>query len=366
MKAARGNMFANSIRSRAAGAVITSVLVSAGVVFAQEAVSRVTPQDERPAPGKSLSADRREAATELAARATAIVDGLAADAASRGMHPGWRQALLERLLALRRAELDYVGQQATSFEMVSAAVEEVTRDGTHLIGDPNRDLTFLPITPCRYIDTRNVAGKISGVRGYNADLAGSAYGGSGACGLPAAFQVSNASQIAALVLNVTAVDTSSAGAPGFLAVKPSAASPTTSLLNWHVAGTGVQVANQGVVALDQASGTEFVIETSGAVHVIVDVFGAFVEPAASFLEPFHSRTSVTVPSPGFGSLTATCQAGYAMTGGGCNASGTNHYISSSSPGGTASWACSSRNFNIFGGPALELSAEVFCVRVPGR
>jgi hypothetical protein len=79
-------------------------------------------------------------------------------------------------------------------------------------------------------------------------------------------------------MNVTIVDPSTS--PGFLAIKPTAAAPTTSLINWYEAGPAVQAANQGIVTIDQdvPTAAEFVIVASGPVHVIVDIFGAFIAP----------------------------------------------------------------------------------------
>ena len=59
-------------------------------------------------------------------------------------------------------------------------------------------------------------------------------------------------------MNVTIV--APAAAPGFLALKPTAAAATSSFLNWYEAGPSVQMANMGVVTIfpDAATVPEFV------------------------------------------------------------------------------------------------------------
>lgn len=303
----------------------------------------------------------RVQALARAERARAIVDRVASDASARGLQ-AWQRPLLERLLPLDDASLQFVEQQAFSLASVTAAIDSASETAT-LIGDPQRDVTFTPVEPCRFIDTRNSGGKISGVRAYDADLSGAAHGGSGACNLKTLLQVSSANVIAAVAMNVTIVDTSTAPAPGYLAVKPTALSPTTSLLNWHVSAAGVQVANQGVVAFDQAGATEFVIETSGAVHVIVDVFGAYLEPWATSLQVTTTSSTATVPNLANGFAAAACPAGYKLVAGGCDAFGNgNHYLSTSTANGSA-WICGSRNVS---GSARSLYAYARCARVPGR
>lgn len=54
----------------------------------------------------------------------------------------------------------------------------------------------------------------------------------------------------------------------------------------------MQVANYGVAHIfqSQVTGDEFVLESTGAVHVIVDLFGAFIEPQATPVETTQFST----------------------------------------------------------------------------
>jgi hypothetical protein len=331
----------------------TSREVAAGVPRSAQVTSR--------ARTKPVTAAQRDQTIDRVTRAQAIVARMEPQARAKGLSSEWRRALLEALLPLGAEALGRVESHAPSLDLLAETIVELKDDPT-LIGDPNKDLMFTPIAPCRYIDTRNAVGKIAGVRAYNGDANGSSYGGSAACNLLSLLGVSNANQIGALAMNVTIVDTSTAGTPGFVAVKPNAASPTTSLLNWYQAGTSVQVANQGVVTLDQASGTEFVIETSGAVHVIVDVFGAFVEPQATAIETVRTVQVADVPPGSFGSASAICPGGYSLLSVGCETDDPDNVISRLFSFSNSA-DCSTRNT---GSLTTQVSAHAVCGRVPGR
>ncbi|MGH9200646.1 MAG: hypothetical protein ACRD2A_05365 [Vicinamibacterales bacterium] len=315
---------------------------------------------------RTISSKQFERLEARIATAHAIVRRFESEANARGLASGWRQATLDTLLPLSLERLRQVEQQAISLDGVLALAHNTVDDPTAL-GNPDRDLVYTPISPCRFIDTRNIGGKINGVRAFDADQAGSAFGGAALCHLAQLFLSNGADEIAALAMNVTIVDTSAAGAPGFLAVKPAAVAPVSSLLNWYEQGANVQVANQGIVSLRQDNSTqnEFVIETSGAVHVVVDVFGGFLAPVATELQTEQIFQLVVVANGAIGEVESpVCTPGYKLTGGGCFTDQNHHYVTLSYPGGgDARWAC--RSLNASGG-ASALFARAICARVPGR
>ena len=318
---------------------------------------------------KRVTRAQRENAEARVELATAIVEGLQAEATAKGLSADWRRAALETLLPMSRAALEQVAQRAHNMDALAVARAEVAAD-PNLIGDPNRDLTYTPIVPCRFIDTRVLGGKINGTVDYDTSGNGAAYGGSAACAPQTLFGVTDDEQIGALAMNVTIVDPTVA--PGFAAAKPTGAAPTTSLVNWYEAGPTVQAANQGIVSTNQAppgTTTNFVIQTSGPVHVIVDLFGAFIEPQATALNVTTVTNSVLIAAGDAGSiLQATCPAGTSMTGGGCNFgpfSSQLYFISSNPvPGSNLAWNCAVRNNS--GGVAYTLTAYVRCGSIPGR
>lgn len=338
-------------------------LVAAGVIaLLVTPVAAQKPMREEP----KISHKQMERLEARIATATAIVRRLEREAKPRGLASGWRQATLETLLPLSLEGLRQVEQQAFNLDALASATKGAAED-PQALGDTNKDLVYTPITPCRFIDTRNAGGKINGVRGFDVDLTGSTYGGVAACDPTSLFGKVPADAIGALAMNVTLFDTSTASTPGFVAVKPAAASPTTSLLNWYDRGPVVQVANQGIVSLYQAnSGSDdFVIQTSDAVHIIVDIFGAFIMPQATALQTQHPFESVVVANLAAGELESpVCPAGYALTGGGCFTDTFGHYLSLTYPGGGDNrWACRSHNLS---GIDSVLFVRAICSRTPGR
>ena len=117
-------------------------------------------------------------------------------------------------------------------------------------GGNSTELVYIPLTPCRFIDSRNVGGPLVGTAAFDLDLAGNTYGGSAACA-PAAAVGGNANLIGAIAINVAIV--SPTAAPGFVGARPFGATTTTALVNWYQAGASVQASNAGVVTTDQSA-----------------------------------------------------------------------------------------------------------------
>jgi len=263
-------------------------------------------------------------AKERFALAQQIVARLTPDAERLGLAPGWRQATLTLLLTSGSAKLAMIAKSGGSYQQVIAQANDRTAAVTKDLGDPDFDLTFVPFTPCRYIDTRNVGGKISGIRTFDLANNGASYGGSAGCNPKVLAFAGSEDQIGAIAFNIAYVDTS-AGAPGFLTVRPAGSTQLTAMLNWYVGAAGAQDSNSAVSSLNQAGPDEIEILSSGAVHVIVDLLGAFVTPFATALDciTVQSTNGNKVQAPGatdqFG---VACTAGYQVTGGGCHFSNT--------------------------------------------
>ena len=252
---------------------------------------------------EKATASQREAALRFE-RAQAIVRNVAADAERLRLHAGWESATLSSLLARPSAELAAIAgttQYATLFDRAKASPKA--------LGDPSTDLVFRPVTPCRIIDTRFVGGKITGARSYDTSTM--------PCGLSGFAD----GAIAALVINVTVVDTS-AQAPGFLTIRPEGATGTSALLNWFISSPTAQISNAAIVPIDQgAPANDLEIVTSSAVDVIVDLFGLFLSPGATPLQcetPRNPMGAAADLAPGAKAVYgANCSAGYVLTGGGC-------------------------------------------------
>lgn len=126
---------------------------------------------------------------------------------------------------------------------------------------------FVPIAPCRVVNTQNPAGKfqVGQIRTYESQGNTSGQGGAAACGIPAS--------ASALEMTVTAV---AAEGPGYLRVAPAGAPiPNATFLNY---GPGQNISNTGTVALLAGTGANFQVKAFQArTHVIVDVNGYYVK-----------------------------------------------------------------------------------------
>jgi hypothetical protein len=315
-----------------------------------------------------VTAKQMERLTARLDTAARIVERLTPEAQHRGLGAGWRQSSLQKLAPLSLDALARIEQRVFDLDAFNIAIADAatgsaatTIGDPQALGSPTSDLVYTPIAPCRFIDTRNVGGKINGFREFGLHLSGAAYGGSGACELPALFGVSP-DGFGALALNITIVDTSTASTPGFLAVKPTAAAPATSLLNWYVAGPQVQLANQGIVTVNQDAGSpiEFVIQTAGAVHVVADVFGAFIAPAATPLFVTRVFASAEITDSQRLSLNSpACPPNNALVSGSCV--GANELLLWTAGKVGNAWQCRYWNTS---GATQTISSIATCARVP--
>ena len=343
-------------------------LVTAGV----SAQRPVNPGKSNRAPGRAVQAEKgiteaqRANVRERVALATRIVNRHQGEARALGLAPEWRAAQLDVLLPLSLDSLRAV-EGAESLEALAAAVATEIIEPQSL-GSITEDLVYKPVTPCRYVDTRVAGGKISGYRGYDLAVAGSTYGGLAGCAPQTIFGVDD-DAIGALVMNVTVLEPSSA--PGWLAVRPVQSTDPSALIAW--ATTNVRAANQAIVTPDHQAGVvqEFWIQTSLPAHVVVDISGAFLAPAATALDQYVVGESETCASGADCSLVPTCPAGYRLTGGGLGVEtqvpgmdviwdGPNTY------GGNANepdWYCRVRNNT---GGSRTFYCFAVCSRTPGR
>jgi hypothetical protein len=125
---------------------------------------------------------------------------------------------------------------------------------------------FVPITPCRIVNTQNSAGKLAvgEVRSYRVHGNTSSQGGAAACGIP--------SVATALEVSITAVK---AEGNGYLRVYPfGQAEPNATFLNY----TNVfNAENAGTVRVASGPGNNLSVKAyQRPTHVVVDVLGYYV------------------------------------------------------------------------------------------
>jgi len=282
-----------------------------------------------------------------------------------GLAPEWKQATMNILLSNSSSKLAQIarigGYQAT----MAAATTGVGLVEPKVIGSSVIDLTFHPFTPCRYVDTRVVGGKIAGTRGYDLINNGATYGGVAGCA-PTTLAGVGENSFGAMAMNITITDTSTAGAPGFAAARPVNSSALTSLVNWYLAAATVSDANAAIVQMDQSgSNDEFEIVTSGPVHVIIDLFGAFTSPEATPLDCVNTAESTVSPAAGatFSLNAPACAAGYTNVSASCRAGFFNTVNWASIGSSHAGSDCQGTNTS---GSAQPMFASAKCCRIPGH
>lgn len=148
-----------------------------------------------------------------------------------------------------------------------------------MLGDGTTEQKFVPITPCRIMDTRNAAaGKLQVgaartvlARGTGATFATQG-GKAGGCAIPTGAQ--------ALEVTITAVDAGS----GFLRVWPAQVSqPNATFMNY---GPGINLSNTGTVAMCGLDGQTCTADLNvraygSATDVVIDVNGYYALPMSA-------------------------------------------------------------------------------------
>lgn len=237
-------------------------------------------------------------------------------------------------------------QQASAKTMITAS----------LLGDAATDLVYVPVTPCRILDTRVTGTPIAANGTLDVDVtAVSNYsfqgGDSSNCGGAGA-----AGSFAAAAINFTVVTPSAAGymtAYPYLATRPLAAT-----VNYNA---GDVRGNFAVVQLDQGSSApEMTLYSFAQTHVVADIVGYYINPQATALQCVDTANTVTSVPAGATTnvVAAACPTGYTMAATNCE-SGSWQMPFVFQHAGT----CSAQNNST---SAAELRASRTCCRVPGR
>jgi hypothetical protein len=228
--------------------------------------------------------------------------------------------------------------------------------GAKALGDPDRDLVYVPVTPCRILDTRIVGGPIPANSFRDFDLTDVVRfapqgGDTSNC------NVGDKGSFAAAALNITVVTPNMAG---YITAFPYLASqPTAATIN-YVAG---DIRNGlAIVRLDQTSAAyEFSVYSFAQTHLVADIVGYFREPEATALEcvtvssaQTFGRGDVTVDSP-------ACPVGYAIVSGSCDSNASIYKsITGNSGHKCGTWYPAQPSANLY------IIAHARCCRIPGR
>ncbi|MES1242732.1 MAG: hypothetical protein ABUT39_14040 [Acidobacteriota bacterium] len=168
------------------------------------------------------------------------------------------------------------------------------------LGDGTSSLTFVPLPPCRIIDTRSSgAGKMNPLETRDFQVAGTLefgpQGGTlGGCGVPAGSTVPAA---AAVMVNLVAVDAEGGG--NMLAWPYGQPMPNASSLNFQKLNPAMNVANGLIVPIagtSLAAADLHIQARQNRVHVVADVTGYFTRFP---IEQFQTtQKTITVVSEG--------------------------------------------------------------------
>ncbi len=219
-------------------------------------------------------------------------------------------------------------------------------------GDNDRDLLFVPVTPCRILDTRLAGGAIAAntTRGFDVTAVAdySFQGGAASnCG-----GVGSAGSFAAAAINFTVV-TPSGG--GYITAFPFGASqPVAATVNYSA---GDIRGNFAVVRLDQGPSTnEMSVYTFAQTHLVADIVGYFINPGPLIFECLETaEASVTIAAGASDDAFAPgCDPGYTSTGTNCRS--TSYLVPFV---WIANGACSARNNS---GSSATIRATRTCCR----
>jgi hypothetical protein len=252
--------------------------LSSGFAVAQTSAGAAT----APVAKKNVSPAQLARLAEKAELIRQIFKAAQTDLRGGQVSPERQRWLLESLYQMPIEQVRTIGTPGTFIATVNAMSYTKSIVKPKFLGDTDQDLVYKPFIPCRYIDTRNVGGKVlpppAPPRGFDIMQPGTAYGGAAGCD-PLTLTGVDENSVGGLAMNVAIFDTSAAAPPGFLGARPAGSTNLTSLMNWDVSSPFWQDSNYAIITMDQTPlANEFEFFTSSAVHVIVDLFGAFLAP----------------------------------------------------------------------------------------
>jgi hypothetical protein len=363
-------------------ATALTLCVGSALAGSDGATGDVAQNSVRPAQSASArqpSAAALARAQERLQNAQQVVHQFAAQAQAQHLPETWRAELLNHLMVTSDAAIATVQGASDVHAALQMASQAAFSEQSHAkvaakvavklalapnqpdaLGNPTSDLTYIPLTPCRIVDTRQAGagGPLAAGATRVFDFQGSAAQGD-TTGCDPYSGYPQGAYPAALAVNVTVDPRNYLGSPGaYINVFPDGSSPTTSWLNFN---SQQVVANAGVITINQSNGW-FDVYVQTETNVIVDVFGAFVMPQATALSCYETAaTTVSIGANSWGGLVSAACPYNTGTGGGCYTTNFLMVMSYSVPSGNA-WNCGWYNMT---GSAQTGSAYATCCAVPG-
>ncbi len=297
-----------------------------------------------------------------------LLDRFAATAAEKG-YDAFLSKGTRKLMTKSARDLRDLGERARDFDTFHKLVfEGYTMD---TFGSLTQELVFFPISACRIYDSRiaTTVGLIGPMTpGTERQISvNDIFGQGGAtpeCGT-AVPDLNN--DPPGLAITLTAAGPTG---PGNLRTFATLGAVPAAAMLTYTAGTTISTGT--VTASCTACGPELTVRNQGAgnTDVVIDIVGYFHAPFLQVPDCTTVTNSATVPANGTSTVTATCPAGYVVTGGGHDtnlistslASGMEWY--QNSPSGASAWVCRVQNYTV--NPSLTNVCLARCCRIPGR
>lgn len=321
--------------------------------------------------------------------------------------PAWREQYGTQLQQLPAYLIERIAQLEPNAEAPQKSYREFTRAFTNAyanlvmnprphdkaalkLGSATSDQVFIPIAPCRLVDTRNTGGPIGAGSArnfyfYNADDVNQSWSSQG--GAPGASVTTCPQTVvtslggtlgqaapAAVMATVTVVNATAAGNWLIWGGVGNPAGSTASSLNWSA---GQVVANTTVIPWGGRSGTgaggavrDFAVKyngPSGQADVVVDAVGYFIENKDTELDCVYlvGSGAGTIPNANYVIVaTPSCSVGYTKTGTGCYHQSTAIPLHVTSPSFFS--RCTWLNDSGSSLNAALYHSETVCCRVPGQ
>ena len=222
--------------------------------------------------------------------AVAIAARFDDEARRQSIDPNWRYGMIANLMKADEANFpavayapDLVRARLAAHDIAmmpqrefvaptakSAATPAATGSTGSGFGSPQQNLVYVPVSPCRIVDTR--AGAILDAHTAHDYYFDAANVGSATCSVGAS--ITSGAFPAALAINATVVAATFPGVSAYLAIYPQGSPKGSSFLNYTSAQT---IANAGLVTINQSNGL-FSVFNQESTNLIVDVFGVFTAP----------------------------------------------------------------------------------------
>jgi hypothetical protein len=353
--------FGLSLLSLAIGTAVAGPVVDTSLSADGAAQSRPAAPSARP----SIDPAALSRAQSKMAHAKQVVERFSNEAASAGLPDTWRLQLLSNMMQGPESAFSSV-ESATNLSDAELAAQTIAKTPVaqgavqpKVLGSTTTDLTFVPIAPCRIVDTRaSGAGGVipaNSARLFTFNV--SSAQGSSSCSPSPYGAYTGSAYPAAEAVNIT-VDETGLNAPlSYLAVYPDGGSQGSSWMNYS--GTAI-LANAGIMSINQSTG-KFNVFVTGPTQAIIDVFGVFVESPATALDCTDVAGTSTALAAGTNgaAFAPACASGYTRVSVSCIGSSYSLNLVTSR---VDLGACTYAN----PGGATSIEADSHCCRIPGR